>query len=850
MIAIAVVASIVAYAWVMGYIGGQTQKTGNQIQIQSYTSQGNLIIYVQNTGQGTVHLKQDGSVYVNDVLKTIRAVDDQLCDDGAKIPISVGQTVKVEVNYDQYKPGDRIKVVTVEGTTMEITGTGGSGGTSGTSGGSSNQPTAGFTFNPASPRVGQNVMFTDTSRGGSGINQWSWNFGDGATSTERNPIHSYSSLGSKTVTLTVTDSNGKTGTATHTLMVSDFTAPTASFTFAVDGQTVSFTDTSTPGSGTINQWSWNFGDGGTSTAQNPTHLYSTIGQKTVTLTITDSNGKTSTTSQTANVGVDAPTAQFTMSTSNPNVGQSVAFTDTSLPASTGTINQWSWVFGDGGTSNTQNPAHSYSTPGQKTITLTVTDTNGKTSTASHTLTVNDYVAPVASFTYSPANPIVDQTVSFTDKSTPGSGTINQWSWNFGSGATQATSTNQNPSATYASEGQKIVSLTVTDSNGKTSTTTQTIQVTSAATPTPTTSPTPSPTPTTSPTPTPTAQVTFAVNPASSGSTNPTVGTHTYNIGSTVPITATANTNYQFSSWTFSGSIQITSLTSVSTNAQINGAGTITANFIQSSSNKLVFSAIVPSNQILITGQPATITVQRQNSAGQAITNNQLTITLSATSGTLYYDQYCTNPITSITISSGSSTATFYYQVSTAGPATLTASATNYASVSTTFTINNPSSTTTMPATTHFDGQPWDQGWNYWSNPPWNVYTSTYFSAPNSVRSVQSNQGAFSCSPQDATGAKYVTVTFEFMINQYVDPADFQLRYGVTVTSNYDNVDWHNLGVNLGDTSVYSPNVWHQYTVTIPNSPVFTTNFRFQFLSQSMSPTAAIYVDNVQITMYK
>src|SRR5208337_4742693 len=73
MIAIAVVASIVVYAWVMGYIGYKTTQTGNAIQIQnqSYTTQGNLTLYVQNTGQGLVHLKQDGSVYVNDVLHQI-----------------------------------------------------------------------------------------------------------------------------------------------------------------------------------------------------------------------------------------------------------------------------------------------------------------------------------------------------------------------------------------------------------------------------------------------------------------------------------------------------------------------------------------------------------------------------------------------------------------------------------------------------------------------------------------------------------------------------------------------------------------------------------------------------------
>ncbi|MCW3984672.1 MAG: type IV pilin [Candidatus Bathyarchaeota archaeon] len=64
LIAIAVVAAIVAYAWVTGYIGFQSEKAGNSVLIQSFTSDGNLIVYVQNNGQGTVHLKHDSSVYV------------------------------------------------------------------------------------------------------------------------------------------------------------------------------------------------------------------------------------------------------------------------------------------------------------------------------------------------------------------------------------------------------------------------------------------------------------------------------------------------------------------------------------------------------------------------------------------------------------------------------------------------------------------------------------------------------------------------------------------------------------------------------------------------------------------
>ncbi len=123
LIAIAVVASLVAYAWIMGYIGGTTTKAGNSVVIQSFTTNGNLVVYVQNNGQGTVHLKQDSSVYVNTVLKNILRVNGNDVGTGTLIPISVGQTVSLTIDYVP-QPNEKltIKIVTVEGTTMQTAG--------------------------------------------------------------------------------------------------------------------------------------------------------------------------------------------------------------------------------------------------------------------------------------------------------------------------------------------------------------------------------------------------------------------------------------------------------------------------------------------------------------------------------------------------------------------------------------------------------------------------------------------------------------------------------------------------------------------------------------------------------
>lgn len=128
MIVIAVVASLVAYAWVTGLIGGTTSDSGNAIQIQSttYTSGAYtwLVVYVQNVGQGTVNLKQDGSVYVNDVLHQItHSPRGTQVNPGDLIPIPVGQTVEIVTDY-VLAPGEhvKIKIVTVEGTFMEFNG--------------------------------------------------------------------------------------------------------------------------------------------------------------------------------------------------------------------------------------------------------------------------------------------------------------------------------------------------------------------------------------------------------------------------------------------------------------------------------------------------------------------------------------------------------------------------------------------------------------------------------------------------------------------------------------------------------------------------------------------------------
>jgi aqualysin 1 len=142
--------------------------------------------------------------------------------------------------------------------------------------------------------------FTDTSTDPDGtVTAWSWDFGDGQGATERNPSHTYAAGGSYTVTLTVTDDAGETGTATRTLNLSDGSTnspPTADFSASCGENFCQFTDLSTDADGTVVAWNWDYGDGFGSTLRNPFHIYDAPGTYTVTLVVTDNDGATGTAS--------------------------------------------------------------------------------------------------------------------------------------------------------------------------------------------------------------------------------------------------------------------------------------------------------------------------------------------------------------------------------------------------------------------------------------------------------------------------------------------------------------------------------------------------------------------------
>jgi PKD repeat protein len=248
----------------------------------------------------------------------------------------------------------------------------------------------------ASGHIGQapfSVQFLDQSTGSPTI--WRWDFGDGTTSTEQNPTHVYTRTGVYTVFL-IAANDWATDMCTKSRSIVVNTVPVANFTAnATSGSTpfaVQFTDQSTG----AESYEWQFGDGTTSTEQNPVHTYTHPGTYSVTQVV--SRGEY------GSVFVEKP-GYITVSnpsmigfSSNVTAGPSplaVQFTE----STNGSVQYFFWQFGDGATSNESNPVHIYDSVGKYTVSLMAVGSNGtEVKTVENYINVTSPVTPTPTVT--------------------------------------------------------------------------------------------------------------------------------------------------------------------------------------------------------------------------------------------------------------------------------------------------------------------------------------------------------------------------------------------------------------------------------------------------------------------
>lgn len=293
-------------------------------------------------------------------------------------------------------------------------------------------------------------QFTDNS---TNAVAWLWQFGDGDSSTVRNPSHTYTTAGSYTVTLTVFNADSCSNTMVKPAFV-NIVPPQANLVGdSVRGclpHTVNFADSSISNE-TIVSWFWDFGDGATSTMQNPSHIYTNPGSYDVSLIIVNDEGCTDTVTRSNYVRAgNKPAANFTANTFDICLYGSINFTDQSV----GDVNEWLWFFGDGNTSIEENPTYAYSDTGTFTVRLIATSFGCR-----DTFERVDYihVSPPDARFYIEQHCDDPYTVIFHDNSLA----PDTWFWEFGDGTSD---TAQNPVHTFSGRGTYTVSLTVTDSS--------------------------------------------------------------------------------------------------------------------------------------------------------------------------------------------------------------------------------------------------------------------------------------------------------------------------------------------------------------------------------------------------
>ena len=323
--------------------------------------------------------------------------------------------------------------------------------------GRSQAPLADFSASPLVACVGETISFINNSsvNGGSPIQEFVWDFGDGNTSSEEFVVHSYELPGTYTVVLVVTNANGEADPEVKDSYITVLPTPNADFDPLGLGCTVPLTISFEMNGSTQENYSyeWDFGNGSTENIPNPPdQTYNTVGSYDISLIVTDSdNGCADTVIE--NISVSNYQADFIFP-ETVCVGDEVEFQDNS----TAGVNQWEWNFGGLGSSNEENPSFTFAGAGTYSIQLATNNTSsGCSGSISGEITVE--ATPVPSFVADITVDCAPANITFVNTSSAG----DTFNWIFGNGETFS---GQNPpSQIYNSAGAYNVSLTMTTANG-------------------------------------------------------------------------------------------------------------------------------------------------------------------------------------------------------------------------------------------------------------------------------------------------------------------------------------------------------------------------------------------------
>ncbi|MEQ8623621.1 MAG: PKD domain-containing protein [Vicingaceae bacterium] len=296
------------------------------------------------------------------------------------------------------------------------------------------------------------VSVTNTS---SNANQYSWGFGNGNSSSLVQPSIVFASKGVFDVRLIAKDTAGNADTLVKTVLVNEI--PTADFSYVVKSMClnqnqISFTNHSTQG---LN-YTWDFGDGNSSTLSNPTYSYADSGNYRVKLIVSDSIGCSSFKQANQVIRIEkTPELEFTVSdTLGCDTSQQFSFN-----CPTDSIANWLWDFGDGTTSNTQNPSHTYSSKGVYNIKLITTNQFNCLDTLEKLNYINVYKEPHLDFSSSLTSGCRPLNVSFYNDSTNKGSSL---SWSFGDGRRL---NSDSITTTFDSSGSYSITLISSYQNG-------------------------------------------------------------------------------------------------------------------------------------------------------------------------------------------------------------------------------------------------------------------------------------------------------------------------------------------------------------------------------------------------